>query len=99
MVIKNTNVFHSKALQNLPKFGFWFENKSSGNPALYHGRISISRTIKGFHIFLFMYVDKTNQKWEKYMYQNATKIPMAMEYTQSFHPKAVLNLPKYTFVV
>jgi hypothetical protein len=23
---------HSKALQNILKFGFWFENKPSGNP-------------------------------------------------------------------
>jgi hypothetical protein len=49
MAIEYTNFFHSKALHNLPKFGFlvfiprpstiypnldfWFENKSSGNPA------------------------------------------------------------------
>jgi hypothetical protein len=33
MVIKYTKIFHSKTLQNLPKFGFWFENKPSGNPA------------------------------------------------------------------
>jgi hypothetical protein len=25
--------FHSKALQSLPKLGFWFETKPSGNPA------------------------------------------------------------------
>jgi hypothetical protein len=29
---KYTNIFLSKALQNLPKLGFWFENKPSGNP-------------------------------------------------------------------
>jgi hypothetical protein len=28
-----TNLFHSKALQNLPNWDFWFENKPSGNPA------------------------------------------------------------------
>jgi hypothetical protein len=33
MAIKYINIFHSKALQNLPKLGFWFENKPSGNPA------------------------------------------------------------------
>jgi hypothetical protein len=32
MVIKYTNLFHSKALQNLPKLDFWFENIPSGNP-------------------------------------------------------------------
>jgi hypothetical protein len=32
MTIKYTSIFHSKGLQNLPKFGFWFENKPSGNP-------------------------------------------------------------------
>jgi hypothetical protein len=31
--IKYTNIFHSKALRNLPKFGLWFENTPSGNPA------------------------------------------------------------------
>jgi hypothetical protein len=36
MVIKYTNIYHSKAIQNLPKFGnFWFENKPSGNLAFY----------------------------------------------------------------
>jgi hypothetical protein len=33
MGIKFTNIFYLKALQNLPKFGFWFKNKPSGNPA------------------------------------------------------------------
>jgi hypothetical protein len=32
MVIIYTNILYSKALQNLPKFRFWFENKPSGNP-------------------------------------------------------------------
>jgi hypothetical protein len=26
MTLKYTNIFYSKALQNLPKLGFWFEN-------------------------------------------------------------------------
>jgi hypothetical protein len=30
--IHYTIIFHSKTLQNIPKFGFWFENKPSGNP-------------------------------------------------------------------
>jgi hypothetical protein len=33
MVIKYTNNFHCKTLQNLPKLGFGFENKPTGNPA------------------------------------------------------------------
>jgi hypothetical protein len=33
MTIKCTNIFLSKALQNLPKLGFCFENIPSGNPA------------------------------------------------------------------
>jgi hypothetical protein len=32
--IKYINIFHSKALQNLPKSGFWFDNIPSGNPGL-----------------------------------------------------------------
>jgi hypothetical protein len=32
VLIKYTNIFHCKTLQNLPKVGFLFENKSSGNP-------------------------------------------------------------------
>jgi hypothetical protein len=32
MAIKYINIFQSKTLQNLPKLGFWFENKPSGNP-------------------------------------------------------------------
>jgi hypothetical protein len=32
MVIKDTDIFHSNALQNLPQLGFWFESKPSGNP-------------------------------------------------------------------
>jgi hypothetical protein len=32
-VIKYNRIFHSKALQIIPKLGdFWFENKPSGNP-------------------------------------------------------------------
>jgi hypothetical protein len=31
--IKYTNIYHSKALQNLSKFEFWFENIPSGTPA------------------------------------------------------------------
>jgi hypothetical protein len=27
MDIKYNNIFHSKALQNIPKVDFWFENK------------------------------------------------------------------------
>jgi hypothetical protein len=30
--IKYNNICHCKTLQNLAKFGFWFENKPSGNP-------------------------------------------------------------------
>jgi hypothetical protein len=37
MGIKYTNIFHSKALQNLPKLDFWFENIPSGNPGV--GRV------------------------------------------------------------
>jgi hypothetical protein len=33
MTLKYINIFPSKALQNLPTFGFWFEKKPSGNPA------------------------------------------------------------------
>jgi hypothetical protein len=33
MAIKYINIFQSKALENLPKLGFWFKNKPSGNPA------------------------------------------------------------------
>jgi hypothetical protein len=32
MAIKYISIFQSKTLQNLPKLGFWFENKPSGNP-------------------------------------------------------------------
>jgi hypothetical protein len=31
--LKYANIFHSNALQNVPKLGLWFENKPSGNPA------------------------------------------------------------------
>jgi hypothetical protein len=39
MTIKYTSSFHSKALQNLPKLGFWFENKQSGNPGGFQSKI------------------------------------------------------------
>jgi hypothetical protein len=32
MVARYTKIFHCETLQNLPKLGFWFENKPSGNP-------------------------------------------------------------------
>jgi hypothetical protein len=32
--IKHTIIFQRKTLQNLPKFGFWFENKPSAKPAI-----------------------------------------------------------------
>jgi hypothetical protein len=38
MAIKYINIFESKALQNLPKLGFWFENKQSGNPGRLQSR-------------------------------------------------------------
>jgi hypothetical protein len=34
MAIEYTKLFRFKALQNLPKLGFWFENIPSGNPDL-----------------------------------------------------------------
>jgi hypothetical protein len=37
IVMKYTNIYHSKALQNLPKFGIWLENKPFGNPACDQG--------------------------------------------------------------
>jgi hypothetical protein len=43
--IKYNNVFHSKALKNMPKLGFWYKNKQpSGNPganAYFFGLIAI----------------------------------------------------------
>jgi hypothetical protein len=33
MTVNHIHCFQSKALKNLPKLGFWFENKPSGNPA------------------------------------------------------------------
>jgi hypothetical protein len=43
MAIKYINIFQSKALQNLPKMGFyWFENKLSGNPASRCGTVVIA---------------------------------------------------------
>jgi hypothetical protein len=35
MATQFTKIFHFKSLQNLPKWGFWFENIPSGNPAHY----------------------------------------------------------------
>jgi hypothetical protein len=35
MAIKYINIFHPKALRNLPKLVFLFENKPSGNPAMW----------------------------------------------------------------
>jgi hypothetical protein len=34
MVVKYINIFHTKALQNIPKFEFWYKNKPSGNPVV-----------------------------------------------------------------
>jgi hypothetical protein len=31
---KDIEIFRSKGFQNVPKLGFWFENKPSGNPGL-----------------------------------------------------------------
>jgi hypothetical protein len=36
MVLKHIKILHSKAFQNVPKVGVWFENKPSGNPGLGH---------------------------------------------------------------
>jgi hypothetical protein len=55
MTVKCTNSLYSKALQNLPKFGFWFENVPSGIPgpkmgiffaACYSFRISAQTQIR-----------------------------------------------------
>jgi hypothetical protein len=32
MSMKDIKMFDSKAFQNVPKLGIWFENKPSGNP-------------------------------------------------------------------
>jgi hypothetical protein len=40
MVIKGNKIFHSKAFQNVPKLGVWYENKPSGNPATIVGLAS-----------------------------------------------------------
>jgi hypothetical protein len=32
IVIKHANIFHAKALQNVSKLEFWFENKPFGDP-------------------------------------------------------------------
>jgi hypothetical protein len=32
MTINYTNIFHSKAVKNVPDLGLWYENKPSGNP-------------------------------------------------------------------
>jgi hypothetical protein len=34
MVLKYDKIFHCKILQNVPKLGFLFENRPSGNPGL-----------------------------------------------------------------
>jgi hypothetical protein len=34
-----TNIFHCKTLPNLPKWGFWFEKKPSGNPVAIPSKI------------------------------------------------------------
>jgi hypothetical protein len=34
MALKNIDIFHCKTFQNLPRFGFWFENTPSGNTVL-----------------------------------------------------------------
>jgi hypothetical protein len=41
MVIKFTNIFHSKALQIDPNWDFWYENKLSGNPAWTNGKVRL----------------------------------------------------------
>jgi hypothetical protein len=44
--IKYTNIFHCKALQNLPSLGFWSENKPSGNPVWNAERMRNSQEIQ-----------------------------------------------------
>jgi hypothetical protein len=43
MAIKYMDILQSKALQNLPRLGFWLENKPSGNPAYCHNRAHYER--------------------------------------------------------
>jgi hypothetical protein len=100
MVIKYNNTLHSKALQNIPKFVFGFENKPSGNPAgeNYTKQNSISELakpdlIQGCQIFL----GAANQNGK-----NVPKLPqkyqMTIKYTKLFLPKGIIKYTKKTFL-
>jgi hypothetical protein len=69
MAIKYIKIFQPKALQNVPKLVFWFENKPSGNPGqscdqeLQLQRIKIYQTMRSLVRFenknIFFYFEKT----------------------------------------
>jgi hypothetical protein len=41
---RNVQIFHSKALRNLPKWDFWYENIPSGNPVLLQNGNELEKT-------------------------------------------------------
>jgi hypothetical protein len=91
--IKYTTIFHCKSLQNLPKFGFLFENKPSGNPVWIHSIEFCRPSIwLGYFGFDFPRIDVRFQQgcqiFLTTIYQNGEKLPnnqkiyqMAKKYT------------------
>jgi hypothetical protein len=65
MAIKYVNIFQYKALQNLPNWDLWSENKPSGNPAAKVGLRS------DLEIFLFL------QSPFGHLNQNRVALPFA----------------------
>jgi hypothetical protein len=54
MVIKYTNIFHSRSSKIYQNFDFWFENKPSGNPGLHEPKLNL---------FLEIWVLSTWARW------------------------------------
>jgi hypothetical protein len=52
MTIKYLKMFDSKAFQNVPKLGIWFENKPSGNPGLELGKSLYTKAVNGITCFM-----------------------------------------------
>jgi hypothetical protein len=50
MAIKHTDIFHPKALQNIPKLGFfWFENIPSGKAVHYTLAVQLKLQVTALH--------------------------------------------------
>jgi hypothetical protein len=91
IVTKDIKMLDSKAFQNVPKLGFWFENEPSGNPGhttrgqnskkFFHV-CSVLNQLVHWNIILWSGAGMTYFSWYNTVYQRGGKLPNYHKITQ-----------------